>query len=164
MQNYDLVIANDHAGFDLKLKILDFLSQASYEIYSNNPEKRHLAGGQKKQKSIMDLGCYSTERVDYPDYAKKVVEEIIEGNTKYGILICGTGIGMSIAANRSCAVRAALCLNEFMAERARSHNDANILVLASKLTEERLVFQVINKFLNTEFESGRHAQRVGKIS
>ena len=164
MQNYDLVIANDHAGFDLKLKILDFLSQAGYAIYSNNLEKRRLNSGQKRSKSIMDLGCYSTERVDYPDYAKKVVEEIIEGNSKYGILICGTGIGMSIAANRSSVIRAALCLNEFMAERARSHNDANILVLASKLTEEKTVFQMIDKFLNTEFESGRHAQRVNKIS
>lgn len=164
MQNYDLVIANDHGGFDLKLEILDFLSQAGYKIYSNNSEKRHLNVGQKNHKTILDLGCDSLERVDYPDYAKKLVEEIIEGNAKYGILICNTGIGMSIAANRSSVIRAALCLDEFMAERARSHNDANVLVLASKLTEEKTVFQMIDKFLSTDFESGRHAQRVNKIS
>ncbi len=164
MQNYDLVIANDHGGFDLKVKILDFLSQAGYKIYSNNLEKSQLSYRRKNSKTILDLGCYSTERVDYPDYAKKLVEEIIEENAKYGILICNTGIGMSIAANRSSDIRAALCLNEFMAERARSHNNANVLVLASKLTEEKTVFQMIDKFLNTDFESGRHAQRVDKIS
>ena len=164
MRNYDLAIANDHAGFDLKLKILEFLTHIGYEIYSNNPANRHLMTYQNKKKSIIDLGAYNTDRVDYPDYAKKVVEEIIEGNIKQGILICGTGIGMSIAANRSSSVRAALCLNEFMAERSRSHNNANVLVLGSKITEEEVVFRIINKFLTTEFESGRHAQRVNKIS
>lgn len=164
MRNYDLAIANDHAGFELKLKILEFLTQSNYEIYSTNPAKHHIVNHQNLKKSIIDLGSHSTDRVDYPDYAKKLVEEIIEGNVKYGILICGTGIGMSIAANRSSAVRAALCLNEFMAERARSHNNANVLVLASKITEDQVIFQMIDKFLTTEFENGRHAQRVNKIS
>jgi ribose 5-phosphate isomerase B len=164
MQNYDLVIANDHGGFELKLKILDFLIQNGYKTYSNYSEKLSLNLELNNQKTILDLGCDSLERVDYPDYAKKLVEEIIEGNVKYGILICNTGIGMSIAANRSSVIRAALCLNKFMAERARSHNDANVLVLASNLTEEKTVFQIIEKFLSTSFENGRHAQRVNKIS
>ena len=77
MRNYDLAIANDHAGFDLKLKILEFLTHIGYEIYSNNPANRHLITYQNKKKSIIDLGSYNTDRVDYPDYAKKVVEEII---------------------------------------------------------------------------------------
>lgn len=164
MKIYDLVIANDHGGFELKVKILDFLSQSGYKIYSSNSAKHPFNPGQKNSKTILDLGCNSLERVDYPDYAKKVVEEIIEGDATYGILICNTGIGMSIAANRSSVIRAALCLNEFMAERARSHNNANVLVLASKLTDDKTVYQMIDKFLNTEFESGRHAQRINKIS
>jgi len=146
MQNYDLVIANDHAGFDLKLKILDFLKKKNYKG------------------KIIDVGTDSRDSVDYPDYSQKAVQEIIDGNAKYGILICGTGIGMSIAANRNSSIRAAICCNEIMAEKARAHNNANILVLGSRLTEERLAFKMIEIFLNTEFEGGRHASRLSKIS
>lgn len=145
MKNYDLVIANDHAGFDLKMKILDYFKQKNY------------------QGNIIDAGSYSSDSVDYPDYSAKAVQEITEGNASYGILICGTGIGMSIAANRHTDIRAALCLDELMAEKARAHNDANILVLASKLTKDKLALQMIEIFLNTPFEGGRHSARVSKL-
>ena len=143
MQNYDLAIASDHAGVNLKAKIIQFL--------------------RKQGVKILDLGVDDEERVDYPDYAHKMVEEIIEEVTIQGILICGTGIGMSIAANRSSDIRAALCLTEFMAERARMHNDANILVLGSKLIEDSLSLKIVDKFLNTKFEGGRHSRRLAKI-
>jgi ribose 5-phosphate isomerase B len=92
-----------------------------------------------------------------------MVEEIIEKTVPQGILICGTGIGMSIAANRSSQIRAALCTNEFMAERARSHNDANILVLGSKLVDDNISIKMVEIFLNTKFEGGRHSRRLAKI-
>lgn len=143
MKNYDLVIASDHAGVILKAKIIEFL--------------------QEKGLKILNLGSDNDERVDYPDYAIKVVEEIIEEVVSKGILICGTGIGMSIAANRSSAIRAALCTNEIMAEYARLHNNANILVLGSKITEDEISLKMVEKFLDTKFEGGRHARRLSKI-
>ncbi len=144
MQNYDLAIASDHAGVMLKRKIIAAL------------EERKL--------KILDLGTDSDEKVDYPDYANKVVEVIIEETVTLGILICGTGIGMSIAANRSSDIRAALCFNEFMAERARLHNDANILVLGSKLCDDELSLKMVEIFLKTKFEGGRHLKRLAKIN
>jgi ribose 5-phosphate isomerase B len=143
MKNYDLAIASDHAGVKLKGKIIHDL--------------------RKKNVKVLDLGTDSEERVDYPDFTYKMVEEIIEKTVSQGILICGTGIGMSIAANRSSDIRAALCTSEFMAERARSHNDANILVLGSKLVDDDISIKMVEKFLNTEFEGGRHARSIAKI-
>ncbi len=143
MKNYDLAIASDHAGVKLKGKIIQYL--------------------QKKGMKVLDLGTDTEERVDYPDFTYKMVEEIIEQTVLQGILICGTGIGMSIAANRSSDIRAALCTSEFMAERARSHNDANILVLGSKLVDDDISIKMVEKFLQTEFEGGRHARRIAKI-
>lgn len=143
MKNYDLAIASDHAGVNLKAKIIQFL--------------------QKKNLKILDLGTDTDESVDYPDYSHKMVEEIIEKTVPAGILICGTGIGMSIAANRSSSIRAALCITEYMAERARMHNDANILVLGSKLTPDELSIKMVERFLETKFEGGRHIRRLGKI-
>lgn len=144
MQNYDLAIANDHAGVMLKYKIIKMLEDHKLKI--------------------LDLGTDNDEKVDYPDYANKVVEVIIEESTNLGILICGTGIGMSIAANRSSDIRAALCFNEFMAERARLHNNANILVLGSKLCEDEISLKMVDVFLKTKFEGGRHLKRLSKIS
>lgn len=144
MQNYDLAIATDHAGVKLKAKIIKFL--------------------QKKNLTILDLGTNSDESVDYPDFAHKMVEEIIEETAPKGILICGTGIGMSIAANRSSSIRAALCTTEYMATRARMHNDANILVLGSKLVPDELSLKMVEKFLETKFEGGRHTRRLAKIN
>jgi ribose 5-phosphate isomerase B len=145
MENYDLAIASDHAGTILKAKIIDLL---------------------KKQYNMitLDLGTNGEESVDYPDFAYKVVEEIIEGTVSKGILICGTGIGMSIAANRRSSIRAALCVSEYMAKSARMHNDANILVLGSKLCTDDLSLKIVEKFLNTKFEGGRHSKRLSKIS
>jgi ribose 5-phosphate isomerase B len=143
MKNYDLAIASDHAGVKLKGKIIRDL--------------------RKKNVKVLDLGTDSEEKVDYPDFTYKMVEEIIEKTVSQGILICGTGIGMSIAANRSSDIRAALCTSEFMAERARSHNDANILVLGSKLVDDDISIKMVEKFLKTEFEGGRHARRIAKI-
>jgi len=143
MQNYDLAIASDHAGVNLKAKIIQLLKQKGMEI--------------------LDLGAEGDASVDYPEYAHKMIEEIIEETVQKGILICGTGIGMSIAANRSSAVRAALCVTEYMAERARMHNDANILVLGSKLAEDSISLKIVDQFLNTKFEGGRHSRRLGQI-
>ena len=144
MQNYGLAIASDHTGVMLKHKIIKMLEDQKIKI--------------------LDLGTDNDEKVDYPDYANKVVEVIIEQTANLGILICGTGIGMSIAANRSSDIRAALCFNEFMAERARLHNDANILVLGSKICEDDIALKMVNIFLNTKFEGGRHLRRISKIS
>ena len=143
MKNYDLAIASDHAGVKLKGKIIRDL--------------------RKKNVKVLDLGTDSEEKVDYPDFTYKMVEEIIEKTVSQGILICGTGICRSIAANRSSDIRAALCTSEFMAERARSHNDANILVLGSKLVDDDISIKMVEKFLKTEFEGGRHARRIAKI-
>jgi len=143
MKIYDLAIASDHAGVNLKAKIIKIL--------------------RGKGLKILNLGSDDDERVDYPDYAHKMVEEIIEDSALKGILICGTGIGMSIAANRSSSIRAALCVNEYMAEYSRLHNNANVLVLGSKLVEDEISLKIVNKFLETQFEGGRHARRLGKI-
>lgn len=144
MQNYDLAIATDHAGVKLKAKIIKFLQQ--------------------KNLTVLDLGTEGDESVDYPEFAHKVVEEIREETAPMGILICGTGIGMSIAANRSSSIRAALCTTEYMAERARMHNDANVLVLGSKLVPDELSLKMVEKFLETKFEGGRHSRRLAKIN
>lgn len=144
MQNYDLAIATDHAGVKLKAKIIKFLQQ--------------------KNLIVLDLGTDGDESVDYPDFARKMVEEIREETAPMGILICGTGIGMSIAANRSSSIRAALCTSEYMAERSRMHNDANVLVLGSKLVPDELSLKMVEKFIETKFEGGRHSRRLAKIN
>lgn len=144
MKTYDILIASDHAGFILKNKITKYLLD--------------------KNISVLDYGTNNQEIVDYPDYAQKVVNGILENSAPLGILICVTGIGMSIAANRVSGIRAALCFDLFMAERARAHNDANILVLGAKILEENMAYQMVDKFLNTKFEGGRHSSRLSKIS
>jgi len=109
-----------------------------------------------------DFGCYTTESVDYPDIAKKVAEAVADGSFERGILICDTGIGMSIAANKVRGVRAALCHDAFSARRTRQHNDANILCLGAEL-EQDIIPEIIEAFLTTEFEGGRHSRRLDKI-
>ena len=139
----NIVISSDHNGYLLKNAIIQHLKSQNL--------------------SIEDLGPSNEEKVDYPDYAKKVVDRILERTSIVGILICDTGIGMSIAANRSSGIRAALCCNVFMAERARLHNDANILVLGARLTNEAESLAIVNKFLETKFEGGRHSTRLSKL-
>lgn len=136
-----IAIASDHAGFELKQAVV-----------------KHL-GADK----VLDLGTHSDDSVDYPDFGYAVGKAIEEGKAEKGIVICGSGIGISIAANRNKAVRAALCMNPEMAKLARQHNDANVLALGARLIDEKTAFESVYVFLKTEFEGGRHAGRVEKL-
>jgi ribose 5-phosphate isomerase B len=137
-----IVIGCDHRGLDLKHSIMKLLDETEH--------------------SYEDLGCYTADSVDYPDIAQKVAEGVAGGNFERGILICDTGIGMSIAANKVKGTRAALCHDTFSALRARRHNDANVLCLGAGRKEEGIA-ETVNAFLNTEFEGGRHQRRLDKI-
>ena len=138
-----IAIGNDHAGVEFKNKIMQELRSKGYEI--------------------VNMGTDTLDSVDYPDFAKEVSEKVLKGEVKFGILICGTGIGISIAANRIKGIRAALCHNEYTAKLARLHNDANIIALGARVLGIDLGLACIEAFVNTEFEGGRHARRVGKI-
>ncbi|MDF2676235.1 MAG: rpiB [Bacillota bacterium] len=138
-----VVIACDHGGFELK------------EIV-----KKHLiASGH----FVNDIGTYNIESVDYPDYGKKAAEMVAKGEVEKGIVICGTGIGISLAANKVSGIRCALCTNEYMAKMSRLHNDANMLSLGNRVIGTGIALEIVDVFLNTEFEGGRHANRVNKI-
>ena len=113
--------------------------------------------------SYQDFGCYNTTPVDYPDVAQKVGEAVASGNLDQGILICNTGIGMSIAANKIKGIRAALCCDVFAAQRARQHNNANVLCLRGENIDTKSALEIVEPFLATDFEGGRHIQRVIKI-
>ena len=139
--NDTLIIASDHAGYDLKKLILELMGRGLFK----------------------DLGTNSSESVDYPDFAKAVVQEIINDPSKKGILICGSGIGMSISANRYKGIRASLCYTPDMAELSRKHNDANILVLPGRFMDVNIAKLCIDNFLNTKFEGERHKNRIEKI-
>ncbi|MFT6345975.1 MAG: ribose 5-phosphate isomerase B [Myxococcota bacterium] len=139
-----IAIASDHAGFDLKSIIIkEFESKLQ----------------------IIDLGCDNSETsVDYPDFAQKLAGEIINKSADFGILVCGSGIGISIAANRFSQIRAALCHNSQIAELSRKHNDANVLCLGARIVDEKTAIQTVQTFLKTDFEGGRHANRIKKLS
>lgn len=137
-----IAIGCDHRGFELKQFIIKLVTE--------------------RGDSYQDFGSYTTESVDYPDIARLVAVAVARGEYQRGILICDTGIGMSIAANKVKGVRAALCHNEFTARRARQHLDANILCLGTK-EELSTVRQIVDAFLTTPFEGGRHLRRVEKI-
>ncbi len=137
-----IAIGCDHRGLNLKQFVIKLIAEAEH--------------------SYKDFGCYTTDSVDYPDIAKKVAEAVTRGYFERGILICSTGIGMSIAANKVKGMRAALCHDVFSARRARQHNDANILCLGAQ-EEQRLIPEIVNAFLTSEFEGGRHQRRVDKI-
>ncbi len=139
-----IAIGCDHRGLNLKQFIIKLIAEAKH--------------------GYEDFGCYTTESVDYPDIAQKVGEAVARGDFERGILICDTGIGMSIAANKVKGIRAALCHDVFSARRARQHNDANILCLgAGKEQEQEPVAGIVEAFLTGEFEGGRHQRRVDKI-
>ncbi len=139
-----IAIASDHAGFDLKSLIVKEL---------------------KNQYQIFDLGCAdSTTSVDYPDFAQKVAQKIIKKEADFGILICGSGIGISIAANRFKEVRAALCHNQKTAKLSRQHNNANVLCLGARIINQSNAIKIVKAFLSTNFEGGRHIKRVEKLS
>jgi ribose 5-phosphate isomerase B len=137
-----IAIAGDHAGLNLKSAIKAHFTEIEW----------------------LDLGTHSTDSVDYPDFGKIMAEAIAGGKAQTGVLICGSGIGISIAANRSPAVRCALCMNSTMARLSRLHNDANVVALGERLVGTELAFDIVKEFLNTEFEGGRHAARVAKLS
>lgn len=139
-----IAIGSDHGGFILKGEIL-----------------KHL---QAKDFDVKDFGCYSLDSIDYPDVAHEVSEAITKGDYDKGILICGTGIGISIAANKVPGIRAALCGDCFSAKASREHNDANILALGERVTGVGLAKMITDIWLTTEFEGGRHTGRVNKIS
>lgn len=138
-----IALGSDHAGFRLKEALKGFLVSRNFKV--------------------LDEGTYSEDAVDYPDFAKKVAEDIKTKNADFGILVCGTGIGMSIAANRIKGIRAALCLFPEMAKLARSHNDANVLVLPGRFIGVELAQWITEVFLSEKFEGGRHEKRVKKI-
>jgi len=128
-------IGTDHAGFRVKEAIKSFLMQKGYKVIDN--------------------GTYSEDSVDYPDFAKKVAQDILNNEADYGILLCGTGIGMSIAANKFKGIKAALCLLPKMASLSKMHNDANVLVLPGRLIGIDLALWIVEAFLESEFEGGR---------
>jgi ribose 5-phosphate isomerase B len=139
-----IALASDHAGFPLKKTIALWL-------------------GEQPQHVLIDLGTQSADSVDYPDFAFRLCDEILSEKADRGILICNSGIGMSIAANRRKGIRAALCLFPEMAYYARHHNDANILVLGGGLTGQFLAREIADVFLRESFDGGRHARRTGKF-
>jgi len=138
-----LAAASDHAGFPLKNHLVAWLRGRGHEV--------------------VDLGTHSAESTDYPDFAHEVARRIASGEFERGLLVCGTGIGMSITANRHAGVRAARCLTEYDARMARAHNDANVLALGERVTGVGLAEAILETFLATAFEGGRHARRVERI-
>ncbi len=140
----NVAIGCDHRGFYLKQKVMAYLRELDH--------------------NYQDYGCYNTDSVDYPDIARKVSEGVGSGNAKIGILICGTGVGMSIAANKIKGIRAALCYDALTADRARKHNDANILCLKGEDVETSVALDIVRTFLSTNFDGGRHLQRINKIT
>ena len=138
-----IALGCDHRGLQLKQAITQFLSESGYSYH--------------------DFGCYSTEPADYPDIAREVGKAVASGDFEHGILICSTGIGMSIAANKIKGIRAAECCNTFMAQRARKHNDANILCLGGENVELDSALEIVRAYLSADFEGGRHTRRIEKI-
>ena len=136
-------IASDHGGFSLKEAIKDHLI--------------------KKDISIIDLGPSENKTVDYPDYAKRVANRIKAKKSDAGILVCGSGTGMAISANKTKTIRAAVCYNVNSTRLSREHNNANIISLGARLTSKKLSLKLVNIFLKTKFEGGRHLKRVNKI-
>lgn len=137
-------IGADHAGYELKEKVVVFLKEQGYEV--------------------KDFGCYSTESIDYPDYGHPVAEMVENNPGMLGILICGSGNGINMTANKHQGIRSALCWKTEIAELARQHNDANILALPARFISEKEALDMIDVFLKTSFEGGRHQNRINKIA
>lgn len=138
-----LSIGSDHGGFDLKQSLIESLAAAGYEL--------------------LDKGPADKSSVDYPDYAKSVCADVNVGKADFGILVCTTGIGMSIAANKIHGIRAALCLSEDAGKFSRLHNNANVVCLGAKYLTPELADSIVRIFVSTDFEGGRHERRVGKF-
>jgi ribose 5-phosphate isomerase B len=144
MNNKIIPIGCDHAGFKLKQVVIEYLTKNDIEV--------------------KDFGCFSEESIDYPDFAHPVANMIKENPELKGILLCGSGNGINMTANKHQDIRAALCWKSEIAELARLHNDANILTLPARFITDDEALSIVEVFLNTEFEGGRHAKRVDKIS
>lgn len=138
-----IAIGSDHAGYELKEKLKEYLSAFCDEV--------------------MDFGCTGLNSCDYPDFAVPLAHSVVAGNYNFGILICGTGIGMSITANKIAGIRAANCCSVEMARLARQHNDANVLTLGARLLDFELAKEIVSTFLLEKFEGGRHIPRIQKI-
>ncbi len=138
-----VVIGSDHGGFELK------------EVL-----KKHLT---EKGFDVTDVGCYDTTSVDYPDIAEKACEKVVSGECSWGVLVCGTGIGISMAANKVRGIRCALVSNEYSAEMTKRHNNANMLALGGRVTGPDLAKNILNAYISAEFEGGRHQSRINKI-
>ena len=138
-----VVLASDHAGFKLKEEIKKFLI--------------------KKSKKVLDLGTKNTSSVDYPDYAHLLSKKMKKTENQFGILICGSGAGMSMAANKHKNIRAALCYDVKSAKLSRQHNNANVMTIGARLIKKNIAFKCVSTFLKTDFEGGRHLRRTKKI-
>lgn len=139
-----IAIGADHGGFDYKTVIVQLLTELGHEV--------------------VDVGCSSPESVDYPNFAVAVTEKIRSGSCESGILICGTGIGMSIAANRYQDIRAAVCHDEYTTRMSREHNNANILCMGARVVDLNRAKEIVHTWLNTDFAGGRHQRRVSLYS
>lgn len=138
-----LVIASDHGGLELKNTVKDWLVSQTVDV--------------------IDLGTHNDSSVDYTDYAHKLAEDVLSNEGTIGILICGTGLGMSLAANRHVGIRAALCADTYTARMAKQHNDANILCMGGRVVGPGVALEIVQTFLNTHFEGGRHVRRINQI-
>ncbi len=138
-----IFVGSDHAGLHLKAELVRAMTAAGHDVE--------------------DLGTHTEESTDYPDYAHRVADGVVAHEGARGVLVCGTGLGMSMAANRHPGVRAALCHEAFSARMARAHNDANVLCMGARVVGPGLALDVLTAFLGADFEGGRHARRVGKI-
>ena len=136
-------IGADHAGFSIKEKIREYLESKGY--------------------TILDKGTYSEESVDYPEFGHAVGNSVQSGESTKGIVVCGSGIGISMAANKVEGIRAALCTTPEHAQMSRLHNDANVLAIGARMTDYNVIIEIVDTWLNTEFEGGRHSRRVNKI-
>jgi ribose 5-phosphate isomerase B len=138
-----IAIGSDHAGFDLKEELEQLLAERGH--------------------AVTDLGTHDLTSTDYPDYAHPVARAVVEGEADLGVLVCGTGIGMAMAANRHRGVRAAVCSEPFSARMARAHNDANVLCIGARVVGPGLALEILDAFLGADYEGGRHDRRIGKI-
>ena len=136
--------ASDHGGYELKQKLLEKLTLDGYEVF--------------------DFGSFENEKVDYPDYAEKLAMSVVNSDVDLGLLFCGTGIGISIAANKIKGIRCANVSEPYSAKMAKLHNNANMLALGGRVLGIELAYEIVKTFLNTEFEGGRHQNRLNKIS
>lgn len=136
--------ASDHAGYEMKISLIEYLKSLGFEVF--------------------DFGCHSTESCDYPDFAHPLASAVEGGDFDFGITLCGSGNGINMTANKHAGIRSALCWNVELAELARLHNDANICALPARFITVELAKQIVDMFLKTNFEGGRHIKRINKIA